>query len=140
MSFLDEIKTDIAALEAKVSSFFTSTVEPTAEVVISDIEAVIATWAKQFESDFGKVALSAAVTVVNGFAVGGFGTVVQVAETVGNALLAQGLSIAESDAQTVILNAARTALTAAQASPNAIIAPSSPAPATETPNPTTPAA
>lgn len=125
MSFLDEIKADIASLEAKVAAYFTTTVEPEAKVVVSDIEAVIATWAKQFETDFGKAALAAAVTVVSGFATGGLGTVVQVAEAAGKALVAAGLSIAEQDAQTVLLNAARTALTHAQATDATNAAPQS---------------
>lgn len=96
-----------------VEAFFTNTVEPAAQKAVIAVENVVETWAKQFESDFGKAALTEAVSAVNAFATGGFPAVPAIAASVTSALEAQGLSIAESDAQTVILNAARTALTAA---------------------------
>lgn len=109
-----------------VKTWFSGTVVPDAEKVAAAVEAVAKTWLSQFETDFGKAALAAAVTAVSSFATGGFPAVPAIAATIGAALLAQGLSVAESDAQTVILNAARTALNAATASTSA----AAPSPAT----------
>ena len=77
------------------------------------------TWLSQFETDFGKAALAAAISAVASFATGGFPAVPAIAEAAGKALVAQGLSIAEQDAQTVLLNAARTALNSATAQTSA---------------------
>src|SRR5580698_5565746 len=89
-----------------IKSWFTGTVVPDSEKAASAVEAVAQTWLTQFETDFGAKALAEAITAVAAFATGGFPAVPAIAAQVTTALLAQGLSTAESDAQTVILNAA----------------------------------
>lgn len=103
--FYDEIKT-----------WFDGTAVPDAEKAALAVEAVAKTWLSQFETDFGAKALAEAITAVSAFAIGGFPAVPTIAAEVSSALLAQGISTAEVDAQTVILNAARTALNSATAS------------------------
>lgn len=78
--------------------------------VVPAVEDVLAAWTKQFSTDFGKAALAAAATAVTAFATQGLSAVPALAEAAGAALMAEGISIAEADAQTVLLNAARTVL------------------------------
>lgn len=99
-----------------VKTWFEGHVEPEVKKDVAAVENVIALWAAQFETDFGKAALAAVGTIIAGFAVGGIPAVPALASAAGALLVGQGLSIAEADAQTVILNAARTAYNAAVAS------------------------
>ena len=103
----------------EIKAWFEGTAVPDAEKAAAAVEAVAKTWLSQFETDFGKAALAAAVTAVASFAVGGFPAVPAIAAAAAATLEAAGLATAENDAQTVLLNAARTALNAATASTSA---------------------
>lgn len=113
LAFIQTLANDVNALKLKIESFFENTVEPDAVKAETAVVDVVEVWAEQFETDFGKAALAAVGTVIAGFATGGIPAVPALAEAAGALLISQGLSIAETDAQTVILNAARTAYNAA---------------------------
>jgi len=93
-------------------------VEPDVEKAETAVVDVVKVWVAQFETDFGKAALAAATAAIATFAAGGWPAVPALSAAAGELLLQQGLSIAEADAQTVILNAARTALNAVSTTQN----------------------
>lgn len=101
-----------------IENFMSGTAIPDAEKAALAIEKVGQTWLSQFETDFGKQALTLAISAVGSIASGTpFPTVVALAATVGEQLAQAAITTAEQDAETVVLNAARTALTAASIPP-----------------------
>lgn len=112
LAFIQTLADDFSALKTKIEDYLSNTVEPEVVNAGTAVVDVVKVWASQFETDFGKAALVAVGTVIVGFSAGGFPAVPALAEAAGALLLSQGIAIAEKDAQTVILNAARTAYNA----------------------------
>lgn len=109
-----------------VETLYEDVVKPDAEAALALAKSAVEAWAAQFETDFGKAAVAAVAAFLT--TVGSGGTnVLAVASAAGAALVAQGISIATADAQTVLLNAARTLLNPPAPSAEEAAAPVAPA-------------
>lgn len=109
-----------------VETFYEDIVKPDAEAAAAFAKSAVEAWAAQFETDFGKAAVAAVAAFLT--TVGSGGTnVLAVASAAGAALVAAGVSIATADAQTVLLNAARTLLNPPALSADDAAAPAVPA-------------
>lgn len=102
----------IQKIVQEIETFWDGEVLPDAKKLEIAAEKAAQNWLKQFETDFGKTALNIAVSFINSLEVGTpLPTVIALGATVAAELEKAAIATAEQDAQEVILNAARTALT-----------------------------
>lgn len=97
-----------------VKAWFETRVEPGIKADVTIVEKFASNWAAQFKTDFGAKVFQIAVTAAESFVIGSpLTAVVELGAIVAKQVEQAAITTAEQDAQSVILNAARTVLTPA---------------------------